>query len=206
MEKAIKVLARNGITSDLNKRRDIALYHLKGAGEFDPAVCKWESKPTAEKTWANIKKCISTEYAKENKQNKLTAKHFRANALQEQAEAMEELIAMLMDTHTKQMENLVKTTTKAMKEIMLLIQENKTPNVSATDTEKKNVRDEKQKKHNKAPVCKHCGRKHPYKAEDECWELEKNKDSRPLKWKLTKKHLKVRGARIRIRDVATRCD
>ena len=106
--------------------------------------------------------------------------------MQEQAKAMEELIAMLMDTHTKQMENLVKTTTKAMKEIMLLIQENKTPNVSATDTEKKNVRDEKQKKHNKAPVCKHCRRKHPYKGKDKCWGLEKNKDSRPSKWKSTK--------------------
>jgi hypothetical protein len=124
VEKAVKGLAQNGITPNLNKRRDIALYHLKAAGEFDPAVCKWESKPTAEKTWANIKTHISTEYTKENKQNKLTAKHFKANALQEQAEATEELIAMLTDTHTKQMENLVKTTTKAMKEMMLLIKEN----------------------------------------------------------------------------------
>ncbi len=55
VEKAIKGLAQNGITSDLNKRRDIALYHLKAAEEFDLAVCKWESKPTAQKTWMNIK-------------------------------------------------------------------------------------------------------------------------------------------------------
>jgi hypothetical protein len=93
---------------------------------------------------------------------------------------------MLTDAHTKQMENLVKTTTEAMKEMMLLIKENKTPNVSITDSEKKKIRGEKQKKYNEAPVCKHCGRKHPYKAKDECWELEKNKDSRPLKWKSTK--------------------
>jgi hypothetical protein len=105
--------------------------------------------------WLNIKIFISTEYAKENKQNKLTAKHFKANALQEQAKAMEELIAMLMDAHTKQMENLVKTTAEAMKEMMLLIKENKTPNVSTTDTEKKKIRGEKQKKYNEAPVCKH---------------------------------------------------
>jgi hypothetical protein len=38
VEKAIKGLAQNGITSDLNERRDIALYHLKAAGEFDPAM------------------------------------------------------------------------------------------------------------------------------------------------------------------------
>jgi hypothetical protein len=90
----------------------------------------------AQKTWANIKTFISMEYAKK-KQNKLTVRHFKANALQEQAKAMEELIAMLTDTHTKQMENLVKTTTKAMKEMMLLIKENKTLNVSAMNTEKK---------------------------------------------------------------------
>jgi hypothetical protein len=85
VEKAIKGLAQNGITSDLNERRDIALYHLQAAGEFNPAIREWESKPMAEKTWANIKTFISTEYAKENKQNKLIAKHFKANALQEQA-------------------------------------------------------------------------------------------------------------------------
>ncbi len=97
----------------------------------------------AEKTWANIKTFILTEYTKENKQNKLTAKHFKANALQEQAKAMEELIAMLMEAHTKQMESLVKTTTKAMKEMMLLIKENKTPTVSATNAEKKKIRNKK---------------------------------------------------------------
>ncbi len=40
VEKAIKGLTQNGITSDVNKRRDIVLYHLKAAGEFDPAVHK----------------------------------------------------------------------------------------------------------------------------------------------------------------------
>jgi hypothetical protein len=186
VEKAIKGLAQNGITSNLNERRDIALYHLKAAGEFDPAVCEWESKPMPQKTWANIKIFISVEYTKENKQNKLTVKHFKANALQEQAKATEKLIAMLTDAHTKHMENLIKTTTEAMKEMMLLIKENKTPNISAMDAKKKKIRNKKQTKYNKAPVCKHCGRKHPYKAKDKCWELEKNKDSCPLKWKSTK--------------------
>jgi hypothetical protein len=30
------------------------------------------------------------------------------------------------------------------------------------------------------------GKNHPLKAEDECWELEKNKVSHPLMWKSTK--------------------
>ena len=82
VEKAIKGLIRNGINSDLNERRDIALFHLKATGEFDPAVREWEAKPAADKTWANIKTFITAEYAKENKQNKLSAKHFKANAIQ----------------------------------------------------------------------------------------------------------------------------
>ena len=110
VEKAMKGLQRNGINSDLNERRDIALFQLKATGEFDPAVREWEAKPAVQKTWANIKTFISSEYSKENKQNKLSAKHFKANAIQEQAEATEELIANLTEAHTRQMETLVKTT------------------------------------------------------------------------------------------------
>jgi hypothetical protein len=58
------------------------------------------------------------EYAREDKQNKITVKQFSANAIQEQAEATEELIATLTETHTCQMENLVRSTTEAMKEMM----------------------------------------------------------------------------------------
>jgi hypothetical protein len=89
----MKGLAQNGITYNLNEQRDIALFYFKSTGEFNAAVREWEAKPAANKTWANIKIFISTEYAKENKQNKLTAKQFKANAINEQAEATEELIA-----------------------------------------------------------------------------------------------------------------
>ena len=186
VEKAIKGLIRNGINSDLNERRDIALFQLKATGEFDPAVREWEAKPAADKTWANIKTFISAEYAKENKQNKLSAKHFKVNTMQEQAEATEELIAHLTEAHTRQMETLVQTTTAAMKEMMLLLKENKTPINKVPDEEKQRKRDEKKKKYNDAPVCKNCGKKHPSKAENECWELEANKASRPTNWKSMK--------------------
>jgi hypothetical protein len=85
VEKAMKGLTQAGINSDLNERRDMALYYLKAAGEFDAAVREWEAKPAASKTWANIKIFISAEYAKENKQNKHTMKRFKANVIQEQA-------------------------------------------------------------------------------------------------------------------------
>jgi hypothetical protein len=189
VEKAVKALTRAGITSDMNERRDMALYYLKSSGEFDAAVREWENKAAADKTWANIKTFIATEYARENKQNKLTAKQFKANLIEEQAEATEELIATLTENHTRQMETLIKSTTDAMKEMMQLIKSNgNTPTnpTKATDEEKKKKRDEKRKKYNEAPVCTHCGKKHPSKKEEDCWELEKNKALRPTNWKSSK--------------------
>ena len=186
VEKAIQGLTRAGINSDLNERRDMALFYLKATGEFDAAVREWENKPAADKTWQNIKTFISTEYARENKQNKLTAKNFKANMIQEQAEATEELIAALTEKHTEQMESMIKSTTEAMKEMMALIKNDKKETSGQSNDEKKKKQEERRKKYNDAPVCKHCSKKHPAKAEDECWELEKNKDSRPANWKSAK--------------------
>jgi hypothetical protein len=44
VEKAIQGLTRAGITSDLNERRDMALYYLKASGEFEAAVRDWENR------------------------------------------------------------------------------------------------------------------------------------------------------------------
>jgi hypothetical protein len=188
VEKAMKGLTRCRITSDLNEQRDMAPYYLKVASEFDAACHEREAKPTANKTWQNIKTFISAEYTKENKQNKLTAKHFKANMMKEQAEATEELIATLTEMHSCQIETLIKSTTDAMKEMMLLIKENKNPTNSnkKTNEERKKKREENGKRYNDAPICKNCGKKHPSKAKDECWELEKNKTSCPLTMKSTK--------------------
>ena len=186
VEKAIQGLTRAGINSDLNERRDMALYYLKASGEFDAAVREWELRPAGTKTWQHIKMFISAEYAKENKQNKMTAKTFKANMLEEQAEATEELIAAITEKHTQQMETLIKNTTDAMKQMLALINNNKKEPGKQTDEEKKKKRDEQRKKFNDAPICKNCGKKHPTKTEDECWELEKNKESRPTNWKSTK--------------------
>ncbi len=139
VEQAIKALTHAGITSNLNEQRDMALYYLKSSGEFDAAVREWENKPATNKTWTNIKTFISAEYTWENKQNKVTVKQFRANAMEEQAEATEELIATITKNHTQQMEALIKSTTKAMKEMMLILKnKSKTPANSdnATKTEK----------------------------------------------------------------------
>jgi hypothetical protein len=128
VEKAMKYLTQAGINSDLNERRDMALYYLKSAGKFDATVREWESKSAASKTWVNIKTFMSAKYAKENKQDKHTVKRFKANVIQEQAEATEELIAALTETHARQMEGLITSTTNAMKKMVLPLKENKNPN------------------------------------------------------------------------------
>jgi hypothetical protein len=188
VEKAMRGLTRAGINSDMNERRDMALFYLKATGEFDAAVREWEAKPAADKTWANIKRFISTEYAKENKQNKLTARQFKINALEEQAEATEEIIHALTKKHTQQMEDLIKSITEAMKKMMELVQSSNKgdSNNKASKEEKKKKREEKRQKYNAAPVCKHCNKKHPNNAEDQCWELEKNAALRPTNWTSSK--------------------
>jgi hypothetical protein len=57
---------------DLKDQTNMPLYFLKNSGKFDVAVREWKSKPTAQKTWANIKTFISTEYSKANKQTNKT--------------------------------------------------------------------------------------------------------------------------------------
>jgi hypothetical protein len=145
VEKAIKGLARNGINSDLNERRDMALNYLKVAGKFNAACHEWEQKPAVDKTGRNIKTFISVEYAKENKQNKCTAKHFQANVIQEQAEATKELITTLTENHTCQMETLIKSTTDAMKEMMLLIKDSRNPSNSNNQMNKERKKKKDQK-------------------------------------------------------------
>jgi hypothetical protein len=119
--KAMEQLQRAGIASDLNEQRDMVLFYLKATWEYNPAAREWENKAAADKTWANIKAFISKEFAKENKQTKVTAKQFKANLIEEQAEITEEMINNLTQAHTKQIKALMKSNMEAMKELMTLV-------------------------------------------------------------------------------------
>jgi hypothetical protein len=190
--KAMEQLQRAGINSDLNERRDKALFYLKNTGEYDPAVREWENKAAATKTYSKTFISISSEYAKENKQIKATAKQFKANLIKETAEATEELINNRTEVHTKQIEILMKANMEVMKEMMALVKKdtnNKNQDKGdseKTKADKKKAREEHRIRYDEATICKHCGRKHPYKKEDQCWELEVNTASRPLNWKPNK--------------------
>jgi hypothetical protein len=83
---------------------------------------------------------MSAEYAKKSKQNKQTSKQWEANAIEEQAEATEELIANLTEAHTHQIESLIKANTEAMKEMMNLVKDKTitpTNSTNSTNEEKK---------------------------------------------------------------------
>ncbi len=120
-----------------NRTFDMALHYFKASGEFGAEVQEWENRPAGQKTWQNNKTFISAEYVKENKQNKLNAKNFKAKMIEEQAKAMEELIAALTEKHTQQMETPIKNTTGVMKEMMSLIKNEKKEPSSQTSNEKK---------------------------------------------------------------------
>jgi len=187
--KAMQGLTRAGINLDQNERRDMALFYLKATGEFDAAVREWEARPAINKTWVDIKSFILTEYLKENEQNKLTEKQFKTNAIEEQAVATEELIITLTENHTRSMEALVRSMTETMKEMMALVKTDDKQTINAnngTSEEEKKKKDKKRQKYNDSPVCKNCGKNHPSKPEDKCWELEKNKKFYPANWKLSK--------------------
>jgi hypothetical protein len=90
----------------------------------------------------------------------------------------------------------MKSNMEAMKEMMTLVKANnnsqnqdpgsKSNKGDKTDEEKKKTCAEKQQKYKDAPICKHCGKEHPYKKEEECWELETNAASCPTNWKPNK--------------------
>ena len=54
------------------------------SGEFEPALCEWETKPNADQTFVNFMVFLQKEFGKHNKQNKITAKsvgHGIANSI-----------------------------------------------------------------------------------------------------------------------------
>ncbi len=128
VKKAIKGLTRAGIISDLNKRRDMALHHLKASGEFDAAICEWEQKPAASKHGQTLSLLLQRSMQEQINRTNSPPNSTKKKAMEEQAEATEELIANLTESHTCQMEILIKSTTEAMKEMMALVKlENQPP-------------------------------------------------------------------------------
>jgi hypothetical protein len=109
------------------------------------------------------------------------------------------------------METLIKSTTEAMKEMMVLVKSENKPsenkplpnNNDMLIGGRKKRNEERHKMYSNAPICKHCNRKHPAKKEEECGM--RSKCSIPsIVLEIIQEHLKVCGASRRNRDMATR--
>jgi hypothetical protein len=88
------------------------LVTFQSAGKFEPALCKGEVKPTADRTFANFRIFMQKEFGKHHKQNKTTAKLVRysiANSITDkevnqikQLEAQALMIAKLANSMQEQ--------------------------------------------------------------------------------------------------------
>jgi uncharacterized protein (DUF697 family) len=51
-----------------------ALKSFKDAGDYEPAIRKWEARPGATQTWDNLKILMCTEYSKAHRQDTMSAR------------------------------------------------------------------------------------------------------------------------------------
>ena len=192
VEKARRQLARANIQIDERAMMVKALKAFKDAGDFNAPIREWEARPVAFQTYANLKIVMCTEYAKLNRQDATTARatgHASANAVEEFAQATEELVAELTEKHAKQIEALIKANNDAMQQLTAAINSNKAP-APATPAPTARAPTAAQttkslrwaEKCRNATTCPHCSKIHPNRTHDQCWHLEKNAANRPAGW------------------------
>jgi len=138
------------------------------------------------------------EYSKLNRQDSTTAwatGHASANAMEQYAQATEELVAEIKEKHTKQIEALIKANNEAMQKLTVALLENKMPSATATvpvatnrtptATQAERAARWKEKCHT-IITCPHCNKIHPNRTHTQCWELEANASKHPVNWKMSK--------------------
>ena len=124
IEKAIKQLARVGVSWPREACINSALKAFKDTGDYDAEVREWEAKAEIDKIWANVKTMITSEYSKYQCQHATSAKSLgygSANALEDYTALTEEVVAALTEEHAKDMKaqlQRMEALTKAMTEVM----------------------------------------------------------------------------------------
>ncbi len=152
-----------------------ALKSFKDADNFDAAICEWEARPVATQTYANLKVVMCAEFSKPNQQDATTARatgHASVNnVVEEMAQATEELLAELTKWHTKQVESLIKSNSKALEKLTATILAQK-PAVTGTAAGKPTSKAAKvaawTEKNRTATTCPHCNLKHPNCTHNQC--------------------------------------
>jgi len=188
IEKARRHLARANVQIDERAMMVKALKSFKDVGDFNAPIREWEARPVALQTYANLKIVMCTEYAKLNRQDATTARatgHASVNAVEEFAQATEELVAELTEKHAKQIEALIKANNEAMQQLTTAILSNKggpTPTLKVPTGEQSTKAQRWAEKCRNATTCPHCNKIHPNRTHDQCWHLEKNAAKRPAGW------------------------
>jgi hypothetical protein len=117
------------------------------------------------------------------------------NVVEEFAQAMEELIAEIMEKHSKQIEALIKANNEAMAKLTSALLQSKAPSAApaapASATQNPSAAASKKMKHWKekcrtATTCPHCSKIHPNCTHNQCWKLETNAHKWPAGWKSAK--------------------
>ncbi len=164
------------------------------AGDFDAAICKWEARPVAMQTYANLKVVMWVQFSKLNWQDATTARatgHSSANnVMEEVAQASTELVAELTERHTQEVKSLIKSNNDAMEKLIAaIIASNKPPAATRTNgatssrSAKVAARAEKRRT---TTTCLHCNCFHPNCTHNQCWELPINTAKRPANWNYVK--------------------
>lgn len=190
IDKARRQLQRANVQIDERALMLKALKCFKDAGDYDAPIREWEARPAATQTYSNLKTMMSTEYSKLNRQDSTTARatgHASANAVEELAQATEELVAELTEKHSKQIEALIKANNEAMAKLTAALLDNKTQATAApparTPTAAQTTKQQRwAEKCKNATTCPHCSKIHPNRSHDQCWHLEKNASKRPAGW------------------------
>jgi len=193
LDEARRQLARSNVQVDERAIVAKAMKSFKDAGDYDAAIREWEVRPIATQTYVNLRTVMNKEFTKLNRQDATTARatgHASINNIvEEMATTTGELVATLTDSHAKQVETLMKSTTAALEKLTAAILANNSNKVP-TDGDAKAKAAAKaaawaEKKKN-ATTCPHCSRVHPNRSHSQCWELPDNASKRPPGWKSVK--------------------
>jgi hypothetical protein len=170
-----------------------ALKSFKDAGDFDAAISKWEARPVATQTYANLKVVMCAKFSKQNWQDSTTARatgHSSANnVMEEMAQATTELVAELTECHTQEIKSLIKSNNDAMEKLIAaIIASNKPPAATGTNgaTSSRSKAAAWAEKRRTATTCPHCNCIHPNRTHDQCWESPANAAKCPANWKSVK--------------------
>ena len=158
LDEARRQLARLNVQIDERAIVAKALKSFKDAGDYDAAIPR------------------ATGHASIN------------NIVEEMATTTGELVATLTDSHAKQVETLMKSTTAALEKLTAAILANNSNKPIGGDAKAKAAAKAAawaEKKKN-ATTCPHCNLIHPNRTHSQCWELPDNASKRPTGWKSVK--------------------